>query len=164
MKYVTLISAAVLFILSGCIEKQSQQTANPKENVMTFQTTNISISIDNSKERVYQFASNPENFPKWLAFVKSVSKKSNTLWNAESDLGNIEIELTPVNEFGIIDHKVKLPDGTQVYNPLRVIENGKGSEVIFTLYKMPDKTEEEFNADANLVKADLKVLKDILEK
>ena len=164
MKYVTLISAAVLFILSGCIEKQSQQTENPKKNLMTFQTTNISISIDNSKEKVYEFASNPENFPRWLAFVKSASKKSNTIWIAESDLGNIEIELSPKNEFGIIDHKVKLPDGTQVYNPLRVIENGKGSEVIFTLYKMPDKTEEEFNADANLVKADLKVLKDILEK
>ena len=80
MKYVTLITAAVLFILSGCGEKQSQQTENPKKNLMTFQTTNISISIDNSKERVYQFASNPENFPKWLAFVKSVSKKSNTIW------------------------------------------------------------------------------------
>lgn len=164
MKYLTLITAVVLFMLSGCSKKQSQQIENPKTNVMTFQTTNISISIDNSKEKVYEFASNPENFPKWLAFVKSVSKKSNTFWNAESDLGNIEIELTPENEFGIIDHKVKLPDGTQVYNPLRVIDNGKGSEIIFTLYKMPDKTDEEFNADANLVKADLKVLKDILEK
>lgn len=131
---------------------------------MTSQTITISISIYNSKEKVYQFASNPENFPKWLAFIQSVSKKSDRVWNAESDLGKIEIELSPENEFGIIDHKVKLPDGTKVYNPLRVIENGEGSEVIFTLFKMPNKTDEEVNADSELVKADLKTLKDILEK
>lgn len=131
---------------------------------MTFQTTNITISIENSKEKVYQFASNPENFPKWLAFVQSVSKKSDRIWIAESDLGKIEIELSPENEFGILDHTVKLPDGTKVYNPLRVIENGKGSEIIFTLFKMPNKTDEEVNADSAFVKADLKTLKSILEK
>ena len=131
---------------------------------MNFQTITISISINHPREKVYQFASNPENFPKWLAFVKSVSKKSDRVWNAESDLGKIEIELSPENEFGIIDHTVKLPDGTKVYNPLRVIENGEGSEVIFTLFKMPNKTDEEVNADSKLVKADLKTLKDILEK
>lgn len=131
---------------------------------MTFPTNNISISIDNSKENVYQFASNPENFPKWLAFVKSVSKKSDRIWNAKTDLGEIEIELSPENDFGIIDHTVKLPNGAKVSNSLRVIENGKGSEVIFTLFKMPNKTDKEFNDDANLVKADLKKLKNILEK
>lgn len=162
MKYLTLIIASL--ILSGCSERQTNQTDNPKISVMTFQTTNITISINDSKQKVYQFASNPENFPKWLAFVKSVSKKSDRVWIAESDLGKIEIELSPENEFGILDHEVKLPDGTKVYNPLRIIENGKGSEVIFTLFKMPNKTEEEFNADSNLVKADLKTLKDILEK
>ncbi|MFD1602618.1 hypothetical protein ACFSJW_20215 [Flavobacterium artemisiae] len=131
---------------------------------MTFQTTTISISINNSREKVYQFASNPENFPKWLAFVKSVSKKSDAIWTAESDLGKIEIELTPKNEFGIIDHTVTLPDGAKVHNPLRVIENGKGSEVTFTLFKLPAKTDEEFNADSDLVKEDLQTLKNLLEE
>ena len=131
---------------------------------MTFQTTHISISINCSKENVYGFASNPENFHEWLAFIQSVSKKSDRIWNAESSLGKIEIELSKENEFGIIDHTVTLPDSTKVYNPLRVIENGKGSEITFTLFKLPNKTQEEFNADSNLVKHDLETLKDILEK
>jgi len=130
---------------------------------MTFEVKNISISISCPKETVYVFASDPENFTNWLAFVKSVSKQSEHVWNAETDLGKIVIELTPKNQFGIIDHVVTLPDGNKVTNPLRVIDNNHGTEVIFTLFKMPGKTAKEFEEDAKLVDADLKKLKEILE-
>ena len=130
---------------------------------MTFPAKNISISMNSPKDTVYRFASNPENFSKWLAFVKSVSKISENVWNAETTLGTIEIELTSKNQFGIIDHVVKLPDGNTVTNPLRVIENNIGSEVIFTLFKLPGKTDAAFEEDATLVEADLKKLKELLE-
>jgi len=131
---------------------------------MTYPIKNISISINCVKEKVYEFASNPENFPDWLDFLKTISKKSDTLWNAETDLGNIQIEFVAKNEFGIIDHIVTLPEGAKIKNVLRVIENGDGSEVVFTLFRLPEKTEKEFNDDANLVAKDLKTLKNILEK
>ena len=131
---------------------------------MTCQAKNISISINSPKDTVYQFASNPENFSKWLAFVKSVSKISENVWNAETTLGTIQIELTPKNPFGVIDHVVKLPDGNTVTNPLRVIANNNGSEVIFTLLKLPGKTDAAFEEDAALVDADLKKLKELLER
>ena len=130
---------------------------------MTLHVKNISISINSPKDTVYQFAANPENFSKWLAFLKSVSKISENVWNAETNLGKIEIELTPKNQFGIIDHVVKLPDGNIITNPLRVIENKSGSEIIFTLFKMPGKTDIEFEDDAKMVNADLKKLKELLE-
>jgi len=131
---------------------------------MTYPIKNISISINCSQEKVYDFASNPANFPDWLAFLKAISKKSDTIWSAETDLGNIEIEFVPKNEFGIIDHTVILPDGSKIKNVLRVIENGDGSEVVFTLFRLAEKTEKEFNDDANLVAEDLKTIKNILEK
>ena len=131
---------------------------------MTYPIKNISISINCSQEKVYDFASNPANFPDWLAFLKAISKKSDTIWSAETDLGNIEIEFVPKNEFGIIDHTVILPDGSKIKNVLRVIENGDGSEVVFTLFRFAEKTEKEFNDDANLVAEDLKTIKNILEK
>jgi len=131
---------------------------------MTYPIKNISISINCAKEKVYEFASNPENFPDWLDFLKTISKKSDTIWNAETDLGNIEIEFVAKNEFGVIDHIVTLPEGAKIKNVLRVIENGDGSEVVFTLFRLPEKTEKEFNDDANLVAKDLKTLKNILEK
>ena len=131
---------------------------------MTYPIKNISISINCAKEKVYEFASNPENFPDWLGFLKTISKKSDTIWNAETDLGNIEIEFVAKNEFGVIDHIVTLPEGAKIKNVLRVIENGDGSEVVFTLFRLPEKTEKEFNDDANLVAKDLKTLKNILEQ
>ena len=82
---------------------------------------------------------------------------------AETDLGNIKIQFVPKNELGIIDHLVILPDSSTVNNPLRVIENGKGSELVFTLFWMPNRTEEEFNQDAKLVENDLTKIKTILE-
>ena len=130
---------------------------------MTLPVKNISISINRSKEDVYQYASDPENFPKWLAFVKSISKKSDTIWEAETSMEKIEIDFTKKNEFGIIDHTAKLPDGTTVNNPLRAIANKNGSEVVFTLFQMPGKTDNEFEHDADLVKTDLSTLKKILE-
>ena len=130
---------------------------------MTYPVKNISISINKPADEVFQFASNPENFPDWVAFIKSMTKKEENIWTAETDLGNIKIEFVPKNNFGIIDHLVTLPDGSIVNNPMRVITNGKGSELIFTLFWMPDRTEEEFNQDAKLVEGDLKKIKTILE-
>ncbi|MFY0483444.1 hypothetical protein ACI6PS_12645 [Flavobacterium sp. PLA-1-15] len=126
-------------------------------------TKHLSTAVDKSSDDVYSYVSNPENFPKWLAFATSISKKSELVWVAKTNLGTIEMEMTPPNEFGIVDHKVKLPDGTVLYNPLRVIKNGASSEVVFTLFKAPNKTTEEFENDAALVEADLKTLKSILE-
>lgn len=130
---------------------------------MTYPVKTISISINKSAGKVYEFASNPANFPIWVAFIKSMKKETENVWSAETDLGNIKIQFVPKNEFGIIDHLVTLPDGSTVNNPMRVIENGKGSELVFTLFWMPNRTEEEFNQDAKMVEKDLTKIKTVLE-
>lgn len=149
-------------VFISCNEKSNQKNEVTMTN-STFQAKNISISIESPKDSVYHFASNPENLPKWLAFMKAISKKSPLVWVAETDLGKIEIEFVPKNIYGVLDHTITLPDGTIINNTLRIVENGKGSEVIFTLFKMPGKTNEEFESDASLVSADLTTLKNILE-
>lgn len=62
------------------------------------------------------------------------------------------------------DHDVTLPSGVRVYNPMRAVANNNGSEVIFTLYRLPDVSEQHFMEDARMVERDLKKLKEILEK
>ena len=131
---------------------------------MTYLVKTISISINQPADKVYEYTSNPENFPIWVEFIKSMTKESENLWLAETDLGNIKIQFVPKNEFGIIDHLVTLPDSSTVNNPMRVIENGKGSELVFTLFWMPNRTDEEFKQDAKLVENDLTKIKTILEK
>lgn len=65
-------------------------------------------------------------------------------------------------EFGILDHDVVVGDRT-FHNPLRVLENDNGSEVVFTLYRRPGVTDAEFEADLAAIRADLATLRDVCE-
>jgi len=47
---------------------------------------------------------------------------------------------------------------------MRVIANGKGSEIFFTLVRRPDVSDEKFAQDAEWVGKDLRILKGLLEK
>lgn len=57
-----------------------------------------------------------------------------------------------------------MPSGQTVYNPMRVIADGSSSEVVFTLRRQPDVSDEEFARDADAVAADLSALKRVLEQ
>ena len=91
-------------------------------------------------------------------------KKIGEEWIAESPMGQLKVEFTKTNIFGILDHNVTLPSGVKVYNPMRVLRNNDGSEVVFTLYGRPDMSDQEFAGDAEWVKKDLEKLKTLLEK
>ena len=45
----------------------------------------------------------------------------------------------------------------------RVLPNGADSEVVFTLFRLPEMTDEKFAEDFGLVERDLRVLKQLLE-
>ncbi len=74
----------------------------------------------------------------------------------------MKLRFAATNEFGVLDHDVELPSGT-FHNPMRVIPNGKGSEVLFTLIQLPDIPDEQFRIDMDTVRADLNKLRTVLE-
>ena len=156
-----LVSWAIASILLVYGERQPRTANNynkkvnniPMEN--TYPVKNINVSINKPAADVYRFASNPENFPKWVEFVRSV-KKDGDYWIGETTLGQLRIKFTPANDFGIIDHHVTLPDGKTVYNPMRVLDNNEGCEFIFTLFRMPGRTDKEYNDDARSLYGDRK--------
>lgn len=78
--------------------------------------------------------------------------------------GQSESEFAETNVFGVLDHDVTLPSGVKVYNPMRVVANDNGSEVIFTLFRVAGMSEQNFDDDAQWVEQDLKKLKQILEQ
>src|SRR5688500_15399051 len=97
----------------------------------------ITCSICRPRSEVYEFASNPKNLPQWVrSFCLSV-KKSGDDWLRETPTGFVGIRFVPANVFGILDHVVTLPDGKPILNPMRVVANGEGSEVMFTLFQLP---------------------------
>jgi len=122
------------------------------------------ISIDCPVARVYEFASNPENLPAWAtAFVHSVRRMAND-WVAETAAGPVAFRFVPRNELGVLDHFVRLPSGVEILNPMRVVQNGAGSEVLFTLFKSPEMSDAKFAVDVQMVERDLQTLKSTLEK
>ena len=124
----------------------------------------ISVSIAAAPQEVYVFAADPENLPRWVpSFCKSV-KKINSDWVVESPLGPAVFRFVESNSFGVLDHVVRLASGVEFHNPMRVIPNGNGCEVIFTLFRTADMTEEQYANDARLVESDLLRLKDIFER
>lgn len=123
----------------------------------------VSVSIAASPERVYEFAGNPANLPKWApGFVKSIANRGGQ-WVAETTMGEATFAFAERNAFGILDHGVTLPSGESFFNPMRVVANGQGSEVLFTLFRQPPMTEAEFDSDAKVVLGDLERLKAVIE-
>jgi uncharacterized membrane protein len=164
--WICLIVASLIVTICGREATGTYKLLNNKSVTVMENTTYpvklINVSINKPATDVYRFASDPKNFPEWVAFVQSIKKEGDS-WKAESSLGSIRIKFTPQNEYGIIDHHVTLPNGEKVHNPMRVLDNNKGSEFIFTLFRMPGRSDAEFNEDANAVAKDLQKLKTIME-
>ena len=123
----------------------------------------ITCSINRPSSEVYKFASNPENLPQWVkSFCLSVTK-TGLDWFMETPTDVVGIRFIPANEFGVLDHVVTLPDGQSILNPMRVVANGDGSEVMFTLFQISGMSDEQFANDSGMVEADLLTLKSVLE-
>lgn len=57
-----------------------------------------------------------------------------------------------------------LPTKPVIYIPLRMIENGNGTQVMFTLFRQPGMDDMNFDQDAAMVRKDLSALKRLLEQ
>jgi hypothetical protein len=124
----------------------------------------LSVSIKRKPDEVYEFILNPENLPKWApAFSQSV-RKSEAEWIVETPEGPMKIRFVERNKLGVLDHYVSLTTGQEILNPMRVIPNGSGSEVMFTLFQLPHMSDKKFSEDTGLVERDLRTLKNVLEK
>lgn len=123
----------------------------------------ITVPIDRPAPEVYRFASDPENLPRWVRSFCTAVRKSGDGWVMETPAGSVGIRFVPANEFGVLDHVVTLPGGRAVLNPMRVVGNGGGCEVMFTLFQTAGMSDDQFAADARMVEADLRSLKAVME-
>jgi hypothetical protein len=123
----------------------------------------LTIGIERDAAAVYAFASQPENLPCWAAGLGSGIQRSGEAWVVTTPGGLVRLRFAPPNAFGVLDHVVTLPDGTELDVPVRVVPNGTGAEVAFTLFRQPSMSDQDFERDAGLVAADLATLKRLLE-
>ncbi|WP_438747822.1 SRPBCC family protein [Pararhizobium sp. O133] len=127
-------------------------------------STIVHIGIERSWRDVYAFAAKPENMPLWASGLSAGLEPDGADWITSGPLGNARVTFSPPNDFGVLDHLVTMESGLKVHNALRVVPNGDGAEVMFTLLKLPDMGDEQFASDAEWVKKDLQALKKILEE
>lgn len=128
-----------------------------------FRSRTLSVSIERQPQEVYRFISDPQNLPKWAtSFCQSV-KKSRDEWIVETPLGPMKIRFVERNDFGVLDHYVSPTPDQEILNLMRVVPNGTGSEVIFTLFQLPEISNDRYAEDLGMVERDLKVLKSVLE-
>lgn len=130
---------------------------------MASQSRHIATSIERPAGEVYEYASDPARLPEWAAGLGGSIDHVDGRWLADSPMGPLEVAFAERNVFGVLDHGVTLPSGETVYNPMRVIADGSACEVVFTLRRRSGMSDEDYEADAHTVAADLATLKQVLE-
>jgi hypothetical protein len=124
----------------------------------------VRVSIARSAAEAYEFLSVPENFPKWASGLGESLRKVGSDWVAQTAEGPVRVCFSEPNSFGVLDHSVTLARGISVYVPLRVVAKARGCELVLTLFRQPDVSDEKFAADAEWVRRDLQAAKRLLEK
>jgi hypothetical protein len=127
------------------------------------ESQHLSTYIERPAAEVYAYVVNPANLPKWAAGLSGSIEQRDGRWFAESPMGEVEATFAPENPYFVLDHEVKLSDGTTFNNPMRVIGHGTGCEVVFTLLRRPDQSDGDYEADATAIRTDLATLKELLE-
>lgn len=112
----------------------------------THPSRTLSVRIERPYEEVYAFLVDQENSARWASGMDT----------------SVPATYTEPNDYGVLDHTVHVP-GQDVYVPMRAIRNGTGTEVIFTVLRLPGMDDDAFEADAAAVSKDLRKLKEVLE-
>lgn len=128
------------------------------------ESRHIGEHIERPASEVYQYASDPANLPQWAPGLGSAVEQIDGRWFVTTGMGRVGLDFAARNDYGVLDHEVTLPSGEVIYNPMRVIADGAGSEVVFTLRRQPGVSDEEFERDAAAVASDLGSLRTILEE
>jgi Polyketide cyclase / dehydrase and lipid transport len=123
----------------------------------------VSVAVAVPPTEAYAYVSDPSNLPSWApGFVKSIERRGEA-WVARTTLGEATFRFAPVNTFGVLDHDVELAAGT-FHNAMRVIPNGVGSEILFTVLQLSGMNDEQFLEDLETVRRDLGTLRTLLER
>jgi pimeloyl-ACP methyl ester carboxylesterase len=163
-RYPELTARLIEEFLDSDSRTSAAEPARPKGGPL-HDVRHISVYIARPPVEVYEFASDPRNLPRWAAgLARSDVRRDGDDWIAAAPFGTVRLRFVPRNSFGVMDHDVTLESGVTVHSPMRVVPNGDGSELVFTLTRQPGMSDGQFATDRAAVEDDLKALKDLLER
>ena len=119
----------------------------------------LHTSILAPPQDVVAFLGDLATWPSWAPWIRSVSRTAERAWTLETDAGRMQVQLVEPNALGVLDHHVTLDSGRTVFNSMRVIPNGGGSELVMTIFQQAGVSAAEFERDVRAVRDDLGRLK-----
>ncbi len=131
---------------------------------MSSRFLHISEWINRTAAEVYDYARDPANLVHWAQGLGGSVENVDGRWFMDTAAGPIQVAFAERNAFGVLDHEVTSAAGEVIHAPLRVIPDGEGCEVVFSVRRLPGMTDEDLARDAALVATDLVTLKAILER
>jgi hypothetical protein len=96
-------------------------------------TRYFSVRIACDVEAVYRFITDTSKLGLWAQGLRSAAWEPSRTAVGESSAGPIEVCFTDHVDLGICDLSIITPDGRVIECPMRVVRDGAGSEVVFTL-------------------------------
>lgn len=159
MKHIILFFSMATTLLLSLKNDHSTITTS-----MTRLSQTLSVTINRPADEVYAYMANIQHLADWAAgLCESVIRNTGAnTWLIHTPTGEASVRFVEQNKFRIVDHYVKQGQDPEVYIPIRVLENEQGSEVIFTLFRLPG-MKERFEKDRQAVQKDLDTLKKLIE-
>jgi hypothetical protein len=114
------------------------------------------VSIDAPASVVFGFVSDPYNLPQWApGFARSVRPDGDD-WIVTTDGGDDRVHIRVSRQLGTVDFLAAGPlPGVERGGFSRVIQNGEGSEYLFTLFYAEDMPEADVAAQRAVIAEEL---------
>jgi len=166
MKCPTLVHSTILVLITtGCAAtRRAPVPVRPTTTAMNVHRAEaIHVSILAPPQQVFEFLADVKNWKTWAPWVRAVVGKSGRDWTLDTDGGTMHLRFVEPNSLGVLDHTVTLASGVSIYNSMRVLANGSGSELVMFVFQTPPATSEQFEQDVQAVRDDFARIKKVVE-
>jgi hypothetical protein len=124
----------------------------------------LAVSVNRSASEAYAFLSAPENFAKCFLDAGAALHQASAGWVAQTAEGLLTVHLTDRNSLGVLDYSCTPQGGPSSYVPLRVVTTAKGCDLVMTLFRRPDISDERLASATERARQGLDAAKHMLEK
>lgn len=129
-----------------------------------YMSKTINLSIARPPTEVYEFLLEPRNYPRWAASLGGrFEHVGGRDWRAETPHGEVIIRFAERNTLGVLDHGVFREGEEPRMRMMRVVPNGDGCELIYTIFNREGASAEAFGSEVEWMATELEVLKTYLE-
>jgi hypothetical protein len=129
-----------------------------------FHFDTVSVSIHAKPEKVWDFISNINNWPKFSEFASDIEKVKDGEWIFHTSQGDVRVIERFDKEHLLLDHVCIVQSGDEQFIPYRVVPNGEGGELMMTNQQTAGVSDEEYAEQLQWMKEELHNVKKLLEE